>query len=162
MWTYTQSIANQNEIELIKIESNIITQWNVKCKTAQTTRNESMVWIYDACCLSLWVNKRVAHTRTGRERGRNDPTNIKIIIIIRKTTHNRITHVKTRRPINVYEQIKIVPQQITATTQTHTHIRTTCINIYRNVGNVLQIWRYTCDEFICMRRNCGSHSVAHP
>lgn len=32
--THTQSIENQNEIKLINTESNIITQWNVKYKTA--------------------------------------------------------------------------------------------------------------------------------
>lgn len=31
---HIQSIENQNENKPIKTESNIITQWNVKCKTA--------------------------------------------------------------------------------------------------------------------------------
>lgn len=90
---HTQSIENQNENKPIKIESNIITQWNVKCRTAQTRRKESVsVWCMCVC---------VSEQESERESRENDSVNKKMII--RKTTHNRITHVRARGFINVYE-----------------------------------------------------------
>lgn len=109
LWTHTQSIENQNENKLIKTESNIITQWNVKYKTAKTRQKErKYVCVCALVCLREWA----------REKNTETYQRIKKKIIIRKTTHNRITHKRTRGLFNVYEN--------THTQQRHYNIYTQC------------------------------------
>lgn len=104
--------------------------WSVKL----LKQDKKKVWVFSMC---------VCLRERAREKYTDESSNQKkIIIIIRKTTHNRIMW--EHEDLSMYTEIR-----------THTTSMLHTISIIY-IRNVLHIWRYTCDEFICMRRNCRS------